>query len=344
MTPDEIDLFLARLRLDEALPAEVDAFVAWAFERHPAGPRLRQLAGYRPIGDDLARDFVEPAVAEAGLAMPTELDAMLALARHEMRRVVAGESGWYAEVVDDIRAEAEYHLGLRAAPPPDRFDAASRPAVPATPAVLAAPTVPAVDDAALAPALGGGDDHRAAEAYTLGLAYEYGNGVPRDLARAADWYRQGADLGHPTALNNLGCLYDRGSGVARDRATALELWRTAAERGNERAQCSIGYAYETGDGVPQDWQEAIAWYRRAAGNGCAAAHTNLGNLLLAGEVLPRDLAQAVTHYRRGAELGCARSQYQLGALHQRGEGVPRDFERAAELFRRAYDALHRQRQ
>lgn len=270
-----------------------------------------------------------------------------------------GESGWYAEVVRDIVAEAEYHLGLRDRPPPDQGEPrepapTSRPPdVPASPArvfnpldVLAAARsgvdlyeTPMNDDS-LAPTLAI-DDRSADEFYSLALAYENGTGVPRDQARAVAWYRKAANLGHPAALNNLGCLYDTGNGVAADRARALANWQAAAELGNAYAQCSLGFACETGNGVPQDHQQALAWYRRSAEGGCGSAHANLGNYLLAGEHLPRDLQLAASHFRRGAELGDARAQYKLGTLYQQGLGVERDFERAAEWFRRAYETLSR---
>ncbi len=158
-------LFLAKLCVDEAEPHEVDGFVAWAQAHGHAGPRLRQLGAMRPITDELDPAFLMPALAEAGLAVPAPLDAVMALARDAMRRVVAGElspeegaglidnwvyggavpfdvaseipalwnfcvyrrylraacdvadDAWYGQVVDDIGAEAEYHLGLRARPP-----------------------------------------------------------------------------------------------------------------------------------------------------------------------------------------------------------------------------------
>lgn len=86
----DVELTLARIVLQEADLAEFEAFIGWAFARNPAGPRIRQLVGYVPLSDELALDFLAPAVHEAGLRMPSPLEAALALARHEMRRVVSG--------------------------------------------------------------------------------------------------------------------------------------------------------------------------------------------------------------------------------------------------------------
>jgi hypothetical protein len=159
----EVDVFLAKFRLQEAMPEDIDAFVAWAVPRYPEAPRLQHLAAMRPLPDDFDEDLAAPAIQEAGLTLPTPLAAALLLARHEMRRVVAreiepeqgagnienlttyldpqevlripelwnfcvyrrylraagdmGDDRWYGQVVDDIVAEAEYHLGLRDRPP-----------------------------------------------------------------------------------------------------------------------------------------------------------------------------------------------------------------------------------
>ncbi|MNS02532.1 Beta-lactamase HcpA precursor [compost metagenome] len=262
---------------------------------------------------------------------------------------------WYSEVVRDIVAEAEFHLGLRDQPPgnaeprepapmPDR-PTAPRPTFSSTDVLAAARS--GVDlyelaerQASLAPALST-QERSAEECYALALAYENGTGVTRDMAQAVNHYRKAAELGHAAAMNNLGCLYDKGSGVPANRAQAIQYWQQAADRGNVYAQCSIGFAHESGNGLPQDHQQALAWYRRSAEGGCGPAHANLGNYYMAGIHVPHDLRQAAFHFQRGAELGEARAQYKLGTLYQQGAGVARDAERAADWFRRAYETLER---
>lgn len=404
MEQAQIDVFLAKCSLREELPAEVDAFVAWAAELYPDGAMLQMLASYRPIEDDVDIAMVVEAVEETGRRVPAPLDALRTLAFHEMRRIVAGEispeegagqidnyvsgspvphdevarlpevwnfcvyrrylrgaadvasDAWYGEVVRDIVAEAEFHLGLRDQPPADTGtsrEPAPTPARPAPPRpvfsstdVLAAARSgvdlyeQAAHEPGLAPALAT-HERTAEEHFALALAYEYGTGVTRDMAQAVNQYRKAAALGHAAAMNNLGCLYDKGNGVAANRAQAIQYWQQAADRGNCYAQCSIGFAHETGNGLPQDHQQALAWYRRAAEGGCGSAHANLGNYYMAGVHVPYDVRLAAFHFQRGAELGEARAQYKLGTLYQQGAGVARDAERAADWFRRAYETLER---
>ena len=72
--------------------------------------------------------------------------------------------------------------------------------------------------------------------FDLGLLYENGWVVARDIQRAIAWYRRSADQNYGAAFNNLGVLYEQGDGVSRDRAKAIELLRLAAQQGNAIAR------------------------------------------------------------------------------------------------------------
>lgn len=66
-------------------------------------------------------------------------------------------------------------------------------------------------------------------------AYEHGEGVPRDGARAAALYCKAARLGDARSQFALGWLYTNGRGVERDDAAAAYFFRAAAEQGVEPA-------------------------------------------------------------------------------------------------------------
>jgi TPR repeat protein len=57
----------------------------------------------------------------------------------------------------------------------------------------------------------------------MGLACENGQGVPVDLAQAADWFQKSAEQGDPNAERNLALLYEAGKGVTQDHATAVQI-------------------------------------------------------------------------------------------------------------------------
>lgn len=74
----------------------------------------------------------------------------------------------------------------------------------------------------------------------LGRMYYCGLGVPVDYKRAYDYYSriEGADI--PAALLLLGVLFEKGQGVERDLDRARDCYRRAAKGGNLFARKQLG--------------------------------------------------------------------------------------------------------
>jgi len=77
-------------------------------------------------------------------------------------------------------------------------------------------------------------DHAYAQ-YFIGVMFANGQGVERDYAAAAEWYRKAAEKGVAAAQTKLGRLYAEGKGVPRDMEYAYAWYSVAAELGNGRA-------------------------------------------------------------------------------------------------------------
>jgi soluble lytic murein transglycosylase-like protein len=109
-----------------------------------------------------------------------------------------------------------------------------------------------------APAAQGGDaavgarpparqaEHLVAQA----LAYEHGEGVPRDPIRAAALYCQAVRLGDAKAMYALGWMYANARGVDRNDAYAGTLFAMAAFLGNEHAARMMRYTGEYTGALP----------------------------------------------------------------------------------------------
>ena len=80
----------------------------------------------------------------------------------------------------------------------------------------------------------------------LGLAYASGDGVPKNSAEAAMWFRRAALQGDAVAQYDLGRMYLHGNGVPKDPKEAVRWYRKAADQGEATAQYSLGAAYATG--------------------------------------------------------------------------------------------------
>ncbi|MES2236933.1 MAG: transglycosylase SLT domain-containing protein [Pseudomonadota bacterium] len=65
------------------------------------------------------------------------------------------------------------------------------------------------------------------------LAFEHGEGVPRDLKKAAALYCQGAKAGDSEALYSLGWIHMNGRGVPRNDGLAAYFFKLAADQGHE---------------------------------------------------------------------------------------------------------------
>ena len=99
---------------------------------------------------------------------------------------------------------------------------------------------------------------------SLGMMYRKGEGVPKDAAEAAKWFRKAADQGDADAQYDLALMYRSGEGVPKDAAEAVKWYRKAADQGDAKAQFYLGGMYEKGEGVAKDDAEAYSWYNLAS--------------------------------------------------------------------------------
>ena len=113
--------------------------------------------------------------------------------------------------------------------------------------------------------------------YAMGVLYENGFGVAKDLPLAADWYRKAAEQGNSDAQFNLGAMNEHGVGIPVDYAEAARWYRPAAEAGDIDALSNLGVLYQNGQGVKQDKVLAMALYNVSvayAGKGQTQAAQN----------------------------------------------------------------------
>ncbi|WP_323847982.1 transglycosylase SLT domain-containing protein [Nitrogeniibacter mangrovi] len=91
-----------------------------------------------------------------------------------------------------------------------------------------------------------------------GVAFEHGEGVERDPARAAACYCESARLGNAEGMYGLGWMYANGRGVARNDAYAGTLFAMAAMLGHTQAARMQRYTGEYVGTVPA-CLDAPAW-------------------------------------------------------------------------------------
>jgi TPR repeat protein len=170
--------------------------------------------------------------------------------------------------------------------------------------------------------------------YYLGLFYETGKDVEKDMVEAVKWYRKAAEQNDLDAQYRLGLCYDKGEGVPQNGKEAVKWYTKAAENGIIEAQINLGVCYETGKGIENNVPEAVKWYRMAADRKNPEAQYKLGYCYeTCGEIRSDD--KAAIWYRRAAEGGNAEAQYKIGLFYETGKGVEKDVKEAVHWYAKA---------
>lgn len=102
------------------------------------------------------------------------------------------------------------------------------------------------------------------------MGYNYLNGymVNKDVEKARDYLLQASAMGNGLAFKNLGASYCNKAYIKKpDWKVAADYFRQGAEIGCPEAQYSYGYCLKKGKGVKKDKHAAIHWLKLAAQNG-----------------------------------------------------------------------------
>ena len=109
----------------------------------------------------------------------------------------------------------------------------------------------------------------------LGLMYEEGIEVKKDLSKAVYWYKLSAEQGLAKAQFNLALCYKMAKGCTRDYKKAFELFSKSTCQGHNRSFFHLGDMYENGLGVKIDMQKAKENYKQSALHGYKPAYKKL---------------------------------------------------------------------
>ena len=170
-------------------------------------------------------------------------------------------------------------------------------------------------------------------AFNLGILYEDGLGVARDLERAVGYYRRGAENGSVKAQFRIGKLYWQGApGIPPDRVGGRRYLALAAAGGDSEAAELL----QSG-GAPEgplaeadraqsrgDSAAAAAILQTAAEAGDPRAQTRLAWCFEAGRGVPRDLPAAARWFGKAAAAGDGEAMYALAVMHATGAGQAQD--------------------
>ena len=129
--------------------------------------------------------------------------------------------------------------------------------------------------------------------YQIGLLYQHGKGVSKNLVKATTWYRLAAEQNLALAQSNLGNLYLSGRGVKRDFKKALYWSKRAAFQGEVTAQTRLAFILRYGKGTKRNVPESLIWYTKAAEQGYAPAQNALATIYANGKIVRRSYLLAL---------------------------------------------------
>ncbi len=110
------------------------------------------------------------------------------------------------------------------------------------------------------------------------MRYERGAGVAVDLAKAYNYYKRAADLGHARAIYNVGLFNEKGIVVPQNAKLARELYEKSATMGDDVAMLNLARLYANGIGGKKDPAQAKDWLTSAEQAGNAQAKQILAEL------------------------------------------------------------------
>ncbi len=181
----------------------------------------------------------------------------------------------------------------------------------------------------------------AASCHNLGVMFEYGEGMPVDLPRAAGAYFKGCEQGFAPACRHVGVLiYTRGdlacgpAAGCNDRG-AVAFFSRACNLGDAEGCAQFGTSLQEGRGVSADAGRAVGVFERACDGLYAEGCTRAAGAHLLGRGVATDKGAAAKLFAKGCALEEWVACTNLAAMQWLGDGVPIDREAATNLMDRA---------
>jgi len=141
--------------------------------------------------------------------------------------------------------------------------------------------------------------------------------------RAVPVYMNMAARGNPHAQYKLGLLYELGNGVHKDLAKAAALFQKSAIQGYADAQAYLGIIYYSGTGVEKDMHKSEYWFKKGAEQGDEDARIQYAGFqalkLAKKQITLKDAQQAISWMKELSDKGNARAKKTLGFIYQAAE-------------------------
>lgn len=178
--------------------------------------------------------------------------------------------------------------------------------------------------------------------YYLAKVYDDSKGGKHPNKEIVEWLEKSATQGYMQAQLMLGKIYQFGRrGIPKDLAKAKQWYDLAAAKGSNEAMQQLQVIYQlSGDEYSKAVlaDENVEWLDMGARQGNAEAALNLAMLTEEGRKIPRDYKRAAELYQLAADAGIPQAQAALGKLYANGDGVAQDYQKAVFWLTKASEA------
>ncbi|GAA5101057.1 tetratricopeptide repeat protein [Wohlfahrtiimonas larvae] len=205
--------------------------------------------------------------------------------------------------------------------------------------------------------------------YYKGVQNLSGNGIPRDEAKALQYFKAASDKGYISADNAIAVMYDEGIAVKADKEIALQYYAKAAKSQDTAALYNLAaFYYENDPSNPklqQYLEQAIDHKDGDALSLQARIQMRNGNLNEAyrlfakaakvqhpdalfylylmnkeGKGTRKNKNLSMTYLKKAAELRQPEALFILGTMYLQGDELPQDKPKAFDLLNKAAKAGH----
>ncbi len=153
---------------------------------------------------------------------------------------------------------------------------------------------------------------------------------------AVELYRKAAAAGDTRALVSLGLLYELGQGLPKNLEKARELFEQAYAHGSADGAINLAVSLYSGAGGQRDVPRAITLLEFASSEGAARATYNLG--VFAKEGIYETPESAVGFFERAARQGYAEGALAAAAIYDEGFHTEKSPAKASDLLLSALTA------
>lgn len=159
--------------------------------------------------------------------------------------------------------------------------------------------------------------------------------------------KRSAKAGDSNSSFEVGSCYLNGIGTGKDIDKAVEFFKLGAEQGSAGAALTLGDMLECGYVNKEkykisDYDAAFKLFKIAADGGLAAGTHRMGMMYKDGRGVPQCIETALTMIADAAERGLNEARVDLYYIYRDGSGVEKNFEKAMSYLKTAVEDGDRQ--